>query len=145
MTLKNALNYFKQYLSKTSKKSEMKLGKEFIYILHNLEERNLSERETQSIEEELSGLNLNSSEPIRKRQLSKALEQFKKHLREQLSLFTKGYYINMGVGLGSLLGVSIGVVFGQEGMTIGICFGMLAGLLIGRNLEAQAKDLGNLI
>ncbi len=145
MTLKDAENYFRQYLLSASKKSEKKLAQQFLDLLLNLEHRNLSERELQSIQDQLSAFDLDTSKPLPKKQLKKIFEEFKKYLREQFSLFTKGYYINMGVGLGTLFGISIGVVFGQEGMTMGICFGMLAGVLIGRRLELQAKALGNLL
>ncbi|PTM04224.1 MAG: hypothetical protein DA405_07960 [Bacteroidetes bacterium] len=145
MTTKEALNYFNQYLSQDSKKSVQKLAKEFMDLLNNLKAKNLSEAESLLIEEELGALKLNPNEVLNRRQLKGALEQFKKQLRQNFSLFTKGYYINMGVGLGSLFGLSIGVVFGQEGISMGICFGMLAGLLVGRNLEAQSKASGNLI
>jgi hypothetical protein len=146
MTLKNALNYFKSLVSETRKKSEIKVYQDFIQIISSLEKRELSETEIQAIETELDALDLNSATAPNKRYYKKALQQFKKYLKNAFSLTTKGYYTNMGVGLGTLFGVLFGVVFlGSFERSMGISLGMLMGLLIGRHLDAQAEASGMVV
>ena len=150
MTLKNALNYFKSLVSETSKKSEIKVYQNFIQIISSLEKRELSETEIQAIETELDALDLNSATAHNKKYYKKALQQFKKYLKDTFSLTTKGYYTNTGVGLGTLFGVLFGVVVlgsfeRSMGISLGISLGMLIGLLIGRHLDAQAEASGMMV
>jgi len=150
MTLKNALNYFESLVSESSKKSEIKVYEEFIHIITGLEKRDLSDSEIQSIEVTLDELKLNSISTNNKKYFTKALQQFKKYLKDTFSLTTKGYYTNMGIGLGSLFGVVFGIVvlssFDRSlGISLGLTFGMVIGLIIGRYLDAQAMASGKMV
>lgn len=150
MTLENALTYFKSLVSESSKRSEIKIYQEFNQIIANLEKRNLSETEIQSIETKLDALDLNSTTTNNKKYFNKALNQFKKYLKDTFSLTTKGYYTNMGIGLGASFGIIFGIVvlssFEQSlGISMGIALGMLVGLIIGRNLDSQAKASGKMV
>ena len=150
MTLKNAISHFNRLVIEASKKSEIKVYQDFIHILAALEKRNLTESEVQSIETELDALDLHSTSTNKKRHFRKALQQFKKYLKDTFSLITKGYYISLGITLGSLSGLLFGIVFLSSlerslGISLGISFGTLIGLIIASNLDSQAKASGNLI
>jgi len=150
MTLKNAKELLKSLLSETHKKSEIKVYREFIQILSGLEERNLSEAEIQSIESKLDDLQLDSIPTNQRRFAKKALIQFKKFLKDTYALTTRGYYTNLGIGLGSSFGVLFGIVFlaGFErslGISAGISLGLLIGLVIGRQMDIQASASGKMV
>lgn len=115
-----------------------------------MEKRDLSETEIQSIERKLESLDLNSTTANNKKYVSKALQQFKKYLKDTLSLTAKGHYTNLGIGLGLSFGILFGLVFLSSferslGIAFGIGFGMLIGLIIGRNMDSQAKASGKTI
>ncbi|RAJ12332.1 hypothetical protein LV92_01565 [Arenibacter echinorum] len=146
MTLKNALDHFKNLESKTTKKSEIKIYRKFIQILTSLENSDLLDSEIQSIEQQLDVLQLNATTTKNK----KALKQFLKYLKETFSLTPKGYYTNLGIGLGSSFGIIFGIVVLSNferslGISFGIALGMLIGLVVGRNLDSRAKDAGKMI
>ena len=150
MTLKNALNLFESLVSQTNKKSEIKIYLEFIQIINSLEERNLSESEIQAIETELYVLNLKSNPENRIKYFKIALGQFKKYLKDNFSYTSKGYYTNLGIGLGSSFGIIFGIVILSRlerslGISLGIGFGMLLGLIIGQSMDAKAKKEGKVL
>ncbi|MDC6390658.1 hypothetical protein PP182_18370 [Maribacter sp. PR1] len=150
MTLKKALDYFQSLVSETSKKSEIKVYKEFIRILNRLEDRDLSASEIQAIETELKRLNLDSTIAHDIKYYKKALTQFEKYLKDTFSLTTKGYYTKIGIALGMTFGLLFGVVFlsrleRSKGIALGMSLGMFIGLLIGRNLDAKALSSGNMV
>ena len=150
MTLKKAFDYFDSLASKTSKKSEIKVYQEFTRIITSLEKRELSETELQSIETQLDALNLNSTSAKSRKYFKKALEQFKKYLKEAFSLTTKEYYAEMGTAVGMSFGLLFGVVFlssfeRSAGMSLGMVIGMVIGLIIGRQMDSQAEAAGNMI
>lgn len=150
MTLKNAINLFNRLVSETTKKSEIKVYRDFIKILTNLENRSFTKSEVQSIEKELDALALNSTTTNKIRQFKKALQQFKKYLKDTFSLITKGYYTNLGITFGASIGLLFGIIFLSSlerslGISIGISFGTLIGIITASYLESQAKTSGNLI
>lgn len=131
MTLKNALNYFKNLLFETSKKSDLKVYQEFIRIITSLHGRNLLESDFQFVEAELDALDLNSTTTSNK-----------KYLKDTFSLTTKGYYTNNGMGLGSSFGF---VLLSGFERSLGITPGMLIGLITGGNTDAQVKASGKMV
>lgn len=150
MELKNAISSIEKLQSETSKKSELKIYQEFIQLLKSLEEREFSESESEEIERELGKLDLNSAKAGSKKHLSSALNQFKKYLKKSLSLTTKSYYTNLGVGLGSSFGIIFGVVILSSterslGISLGLSFGMVLGLIVGKTLDARAQASGKTI
>lgn len=150
MTIKNAINLFNRLISETNKKSEIKVYKDFITILTNLENRSFSNSEVQSIESELDTLALDSTATNKKKYFKKALLLFKKYLKETFSLITKGHYITLGITFGSAVGLLFGIVFLSNlerslGISMGISAGTLFGIIIASYLESQAKASGNLI
>ena len=150
MTIKNAINLFNCLVSETTKKSEIKVYRDFIEILTNVEKRNLTESEVESLETELDALELNSTTTNTKRHFKKALQQFKKYLKETFSLITKGYYTALGITFGASIGLLFGVIFLSSpersfGISLGISVGTLIGIIIASYMESQAKASGNLI
>jgi len=150
MTLKEAINYFESLESTTTKKSELAVISKFIQLLNRLENRDLSASEIQAVEQALGDLSLKSDSAKTKRYFNKALLQFQKQIKETLSLTPKGYYTNLGVGLGASFGVLFGIVVLSNferslGISFGISIGMVIGLVIGHNLDAQARASGKMI
>ena len=150
MTLKNALNLFESLVSQTNKKSEIKIYLEFIQIINSLEERNLSESEIQAIETELYVLNLKSNPENRIKFFKKVLAQFKKYLKDNFSFISKGYYTNLGIGLGTSFGILFGIVILSNlerslGISLGTGLGLLLGLIIGQSMDAKAAREGKML
>jgi ElaB/YqjD/DUF883 family membrane-anchored ribosome-binding protein len=150
MTLKNAISQFNRLVSESTKKSEIKVYKDFIKILSNLENRSFTKSELQSIETELEALNLNSTTTKNIRHFKKALQQFKRYLEETFSFITKGHYINLGISIGGAVGLLFGIIFlsglaRSLGISLGFSVGTLIGIVIASYLESQAKSSGNLI
>ena len=143
MTFQETCDFFESLKAETTKKTEIKEYDKFIYILNRLKIRELSTDETQSVETEIDRLNLKSIPENRKKYVRKALRKFEKYLKNTFSLTPKRYYTNLGLSLGSSFGVLLGIVFlsGLErslGISFGLIIGMLAGLAIGRLLDAKA-------
>ena len=150
MTLQETITIFENLKTETTKKSEIKIYEKFVYILTELQNREFSKDEIQSIEMELDSLNLASNTENRKKYFKKALTKFEKYLKDTFSLTSKVHYTNLGVAYGSLLGSLVGVLISQrsEGtiaISYGISFGMLIGLLVGRYMDSQAKVAGNML
>lgn len=145
MKLQEAHNFFESLKTETIKKSEIKVYEKFLHMLTELERRDFSENEIQSIETELDGLNLDSHPDNRKKYFAIALRKFEKYLKDTFFLISKGHYTNISIGLGSSFGILFGVVFlsGFErslGISLGLVIGMLVGLTIGRSMDGKAKS-----
>jgi len=145
MTLQAAYNLFESLKNETTKKSEIKIYKKFLYTLTELKNREFSKDEMQSIETELDSLDLESNPENRKKYFKKVLSKFEKYLKDTFSLTPKGYYTNLGIGLGSSFGILFGVVFLSSwerslGIAMGLIFGSTIGMLIGRSMDAKAKS-----
>lgn len=150
MTLNKATNFFESLVSKTENKSEIKVYEKFLDILNELKTREFSQEEIQSIEMELENLNLKSNPENRKKYFKKALSKFENYLKDVFSLTPKGYYTNLGIGLGSSFGILFGIVFLSSlerslGIALGLSFGMLIGLAVGKSLDSKAKSEGRMI
>ena len=115
--------------------------------IHHLQEKDAKcEQQYHSIEKELKILNLKSIPKYRKRYFNKKLVEFKKYLKDELSLISEGYYAAIGIGLGMSLGIAIGASFGDStGIALGLSFGMIIGLVIGRNKDAEAEKQGRVL
>jgi len=146
MTIINTINFFESLLTQTNKKSEIKVYKDFITILSNLKNRELTDTQFRSIEEELKTLDLQSNPENRKRYFNKKLTAFKKYLKDELSLISEGYYTAIGMSLGMSFGVAIGASFAEStGIALGISLGMLIGMIIGRTKDTEAAKQGRVL
>ena len=131
----------------TDKKYEIKIYKNFIDILSELKNRNLKEEQKQSIEKKLEQLELNFNPENKKKFYRRKLEAFKKYLRDELSLISKGYYTAIGMSLGMCFGVAMGssIFGGSIGTSSGLAFGMIIGLVIGKNMDINAEKEGRVL
>jgi hypothetical protein len=146
MTITKAHSIFEKLVSKTTKKSELKVYTKFLHILSKLQSRNFSEEEIQAIEKELDSLALESNPRSSKRQYTKALSKFETYLKDTFSLTTAGYYTGLGMALGMCFGVAGGSLIDRTiGTSSGLALGMLIGLCIGHYMDSQAKIAGNML
>ncbi|SDX73182.1 hypothetical protein [Flavobacterium degerlachei] len=150
MTLQEAYNFLESLKTETTNKSEIRVYDKFLHILSELKTREFTKDEIHSLEMELDRLNLNSNPENRKNYFNKALSKFEKYLKDALSLTPKGFYTNLGIGLGSSFGILFGIVFLSSlerslGIALGLSIGMLIGLIIGRTMDSQAKTAGKML
>lgn len=156
MNLTDTSNFFKNLISKTSKKSERKIYEEFVGIISGLKNMDLSEVDFQSIEKEIDLLKLEEETEDRKKFFNKRLNKFKKYLKDEFSFTTEGYFAGIGLTYGIVFGPGVGMTFGiiigsiinpsegvAKGMTLGMTFGtsigIVLGILIGRKMDAEAE------
>jgi len=141
MTINNTIIFFKSILTQTIKKSEIKIYENFIGILSDLKNRDLTKEQLRCIEEELENLKLKEIPENRKKYFRRKLNEFQKYLKDEFSLTTKGYYESIGMSMGMVFGISIGAsVFGAgSGVSTGLMFGMLIGFIIGRYMDSEAE------
>jgi hypothetical protein len=149
MTLNEAQSFFESFINETTNQSEIKIYTDFLDILTELKTRSFSKSEMQSIETKLDHLNLESPPENRKKHFRKALNKFKTYLKDTFSLTPKGYYTNLGIGLGSSFGIIFGIVILSSferslGIALGIPIGTAFGLIIGKSMDAQAEAAGNI-
>lgn len=154
MTTLDAKDYFKRLATETQNKSELKIYNEFIAILTDLKNKELSETQFEEIDQEIDRLALNSISSNNKKHFKKKLCAFKKFLREEYSLIPNGYYqahwmtlgMSFGVGIGLAIGTSISAGSGTSmGLSIGIGIGMAFGLAFGAAKDAESKKQGLVI
>jgi len=150
MTLEETENFFESLKTETTKASEIKVYENFLHILTEIKIRGFSNDEIKSIEREIDSLNLESNPENRKKYFENALSKFQKYLKETFSLTSKGYYTNIGIGLGSSFGILFGIVMlsGFErslGISVGLIIGMFIGLMIGRSLDVKAVSDGRVL
>jgi hypothetical protein len=140
MKINEASDFFESLINKAGKKSEIKIYESFVGILSDLKNKNLTENQLQSIEEELDGLELNSNPGNKKKYYRKKLSGFKTYLKDKFSLITEGYYTAIGMSLGVSFGVVFGTIFKETiGISIGIAIGMFIGLIFGKYLDSEAE------
>jgi hypothetical protein len=83
--------------------------------------------------------------PDKNRQKSyfKTMDMIVQHLRKQHKLVNEGYYMGIGIAIGTGFGVALGVAMRQVGG--GIPIGVGIGLTIGVALDAKAKKEGRVL
>lgn len=151
MTILETTDYFKRIAAETQNRSELKIYNEFIAILSDLKNKELSDTQLGEIDKELDRLDLKSFSTKKKKHFRKKLCAFKKYLREEHSLITEGYHRTLGMTLGMSFGVGIGLAIGTSinpesgtsiGLSMGIGIGMVIGMMYGANKDAEAKKQG---
>lgn len=150
MTIQDACSLLETIKKEAKRKQEIKTYDRFLYILTELNKREFSMAEIQSIETELDSLNIKSSPENRKTHIKKALNKFEKYLNNTFSLITSSYYTTLGIGLGASFGTVLGVVFmnsqgNSSGIGIGIAIGISIGIAIGHSMDAKAKAAGKVL
>lgn len=151
MTIIEATKIFEKLISRTDRKRERKIYESFIAILTDLNSRNFTEDQSQSIEKELEGFDLNRSDQYKVKYFRKNLERFKKLLKDTFSLTPEGHYMSLGIAIGMTMGMTLGISFGSvfglpdwisNGLSFGMLIGMIIGLTIGKAMDAEAKKKG---
>ena len=150
MKLQDAYHFFNSLKIETTIKSEIKVYEKFKYILSELEIREFSKDEIQSIETELESFNLKSNPENRKKYFNKALTKFEKYLKDTFSLTPKNYYTKLYGGLGLSFGLLFGVVFLSSwerslGLSLGLLIGMVIGSIIGKSTDTKAIREGRVL
>ena len=79
----------------------------------------------------------------RQKSYFKSMDKVTKHLQKQHKLVNEGYYIGIGMAIGSGIGVALGAALEQIGG--GIPIGVGIGLAIGAALDAKAKKEGRIL
>ncbi len=143
MKINTASDFFKNLITETVDKSEIRIYEKFNAILSDLRNRDLTQEQEQSIEEELNSLNFNAKSLNRKKHFKQKLNLFIKFLKEKLSLISKGYYTSIGISLGMSFGVAFGAAF--ENVSYGLVIGMFIGLIIGTAMDSKAKKEGKVL
>ena len=139
MKLNIAADFFKSLKAEANKKSEIKIYERFIGLISDLENRDIADEELQGIEKKLDLLELKSNPENRTKYFRKRLGEFKKYLRDKLSLISEGYYTAIGISLGVAFGAAFGSIFEIDNGGNGVAFGIIIGLIIGVNMDAKAK------
>lgn len=143
MTIIAANDFFKNLITNTQEKSEIKVYQKFIAILTDLESKVLTKDQLQSIEKELDTLNLNIHSKNKKKYFNQKLTIFIKFLKKSFSLITEGYYTAIGISLGMGFGVAFGATFSN--VSYGLIIGMMIGLIVGASMDSKAKKEGKVL
>lgn len=150
MTLQEAHHFFESLKSETTNKSEVRMYDKFLHILSELNNKEFSTDEIQSIEKELDGLNLKVTLERKGKYFTNALRKFEKYLKSTFSLTTKSHYAQLGIVFGSAFGILFGVVFLSDlerslGISLSLSMGMLVGFFIGKTMDAKALAEGRVL
>ena len=145
MTLQETNNFFESLKNQTTKTSEIKIYKKFIHILTELQNREFSKDEIQSLEAKLESFDFESNRKNKIKFFKKAFNKFEIFLKDTFSLTVKDYYTRQGIILGSSYEFLFGVIFLSSferslGLLLGICIGLLIGLTMGKSLDSKAKN-----
>lgn len=146
MKISEASYFFTSLISKTDKKSELKVYKKFANILSDLKTRNFTPEQLQSIENELESLDLKANPENRKKHLNRKLSKFSSFLNTEFSLVSEGHYMMLGMLYGMIFGQAIGLslgtgIGGGTGTAIGLSMGTGIGMTLGM-IYGAAKDAG---
>src|SRR4030042_4615528 len=79
----------------------------------------------------------------RQKSYFKSMDKIINHLQKQHKLVPEGYYMVMGIAIGTGFGVALGTALQQVGA--GIPIGVGAGIAIGAALDAKAKKEGRIL
>ena len=79
----------------------------------------------------------------RQKSYFKSIDKVTNHLQKQHKLVNEGFYLGIGISLGSGIGVALGAALEQIGG--GIPIGVGIGLALGAALDAKAKKEGRLL
>ncbi|WP_378177003.1 hypothetical protein [Aquimarina sp. SS2-1] len=154
MDIHEASKFFKNLITETEDRSEIKMYKKFIIILSQLNNKNLSELQIHVIEDKLDTISTEIPRESRKKYYRKKLNEFLSFLKKEFSLISESYYMTICMSLGMCFGMSIGMTFGVAfggsqglvyGMTFGLMIGMSIGLAIGAAMDINAKKEGKVL
>jgi hypothetical protein len=141
MKINETLDYVVELRNKTDKKYDKLIYGKFIGILSDLKNRDLTINQLDSIETKLDTLNLSVETENKKKYLGSKLEEFKKFLKDKLSLISEGHYTAYGMSFGMLIGVLLQFYIG----IYSLLGGMVIGMVIGGIMDSEARKQGRVL
>ncbi len=146
MTINDTIKLLNTLLSQTDKKTEKKVYNCFTRTLSSLNTKDLTEDQSQLIQDKLSSLNLNTVTENRKKIYKQKLSEFKAFLKNEFSFTSAKYYTEIWMVYGMIFGTGIGISIGTGiGLSIGTGVGMVLGMIYGARKDAEAKRQGRVI
>jgi len=150
MKLSDASNQLENRLKETTNKSERKVYQTLLGVISNLDERELTAKEQESIEKAMEGLNLGGGEGTSLRMLKRSRYRFMKFLKDEHCLTPQGHYTELGMAIGLLAGTALAPLIENSigmsmGVSLGIGLGMLVGLIVGRRMDKDAEKQNRII
>jgi len=154
MNINDTTELLNNFLSQTDKKSEKKIYNCFIRTLSSLKKRDLTENQSQLIQEKLAALNLKATTENRKKYYKHKLSEFKAFLKNEFSFTSEKYYTEIGMVYGMMFGsgvaLTLGTAFGGDtgtaiGLSMGTGIGTIFGMIYGARKDAEAKKQGKVI
>lgn len=129
--LKGTLIFLKKQLSKTNDKSEIRTFNNFIALLSNLKEKELTQEQLSAIESYIQYLELEKIPSYSNELFDKKLKQLKKYLKTKLRFVPKNHYTTIGICFA--IPFAIGFAFTANGISMNhkIGIAVVALLLIG--------------
>lgn len=150
--INNTILFLKNLASNSNSKKEIKTYNRFIYMLKDIERRDLTDVDKHAVETELATISLEANTDDFKT-LKKKFNAFMCFAKKKLNLTSEGHYMSLGMTLGLSIGMALGMCFGipfSEDKSLGVVFGMNIGMIIGMPLgmaigaykdqEAKKKD-----
>ena len=141
MDIKETIDFFLNLKNNSTEKTEIKVYDQYIGILSDLKNRDLTKTQILSIESELGTLNLDMESENRKKYLKQKLSEFQKFLNDKLSLISEGHYTAYGMSFGML----IGVIFQSYIGSYSLLGGMVIGMVIGGIMDSEARKQGRVL
>ncbi len=154
MTLQDFIQFFTNQLQNIGRKSQQRAINKFIAILNDLEQREMTSVEKQAIVNELFKLELGPDFDVPKKGYNGKLSKFTHFLKQRFNLVCQGFYTNMGLIFGMIMGNSAGIIFGSVinpemgiaiGLSIGTGIGMAIGVAIGAFKDREAQSKGHVM
>lgn len=140
MKITEATTLIENYLNQTDNNSLKIIFQKYLSIFEDLQKREFSDEELNSIENKLDNLQLNSNPKNQKRYFRRKLNALTHFLMSKFSLVTKGAYLALGISLGTGFGLALGtsILGPNQGTTTGLLVGMVLGIIIGKYMDSNA-------
>jgi hypothetical protein len=146
MKIQHAHTLIESLLAKAVTKAERKPYEELLGAIRNLQERDMSVDQAQSLESALERLGPDQLHGLPTKELKRRKIQFMKAAREIFSLLPEDHYMGIGLCLGVAFGGLIGSLMqgfagmpeGTSATGVGVGLGLVAGMIIARHLDVEA-------
>lgn len=154
MTIEETVQFCQDLIENPYHKAEVKLGRSFLKVMGNLQNRVIREPQLGIIEQKLRQLDFAGNREKGRKDLCKKVNEFLCFLRAENNWVEEGYYASrwmiFGMMYGSGLGVAIGTAIGggngtAMGISMGTGIGMVLGMALGGSKDAAAKKAGRVL
>ena len=152
MTIKPYIIHLTEVTLSNIKKSEKKVVDKFLSVLHYIDELNTSSKKRDEIISYVDSLKLKTYRGGNKNIIQRKLNQLTNYLKNEHSLFPEGYYVDLGMILGSGFGLALGLSLATAlgfnisiGISIGMIVGLVSGIIYGIYMDASARKSGKMI